>query len=144
MWQEYDGFIPDVIICDYPDIFDKDDRRQEGRDVENTRWKLLRKLCQDRHVLLIVVTQTNRSGINDDPDATAVSEDKRKLDHVTALFGLNQTEEEEEMGVVRISNLLVREGKREVGKQVRIIQCLEIGQPYIASYYHYPKRKGNK
>lgn len=143
LWEQYNNFVPDVILIDYADILAPEDARKEKRHQEDERWRALRRMSQDRHCLVITVTQTNRGGFGEETvKVENIGEDKRKLDHVTALFSLNQNEKEEEAGIVRIGNLLVREGKRDVMKQVRILQSLETGQPYIASYNHYPKKKG--
>lgn len=146
LWEQYEGFVSDVIIVDYPDIMAPEDNRKEKRHQEDDRWKALRKLSQDRHCLVVTATQTNRAGFGDeDVMITNLGEDKRKADHVTAFFGLNRTEEEEERGIIRVANLLAREGKREVFRQAMVLQCLEIGQPYLFSYWHHkPKKKKEK
>lgn len=142
LWEQYEGFVPDVIIIDYADIMAAEDNRKEKRHQEDDRWKALRRLSQDRHCLVATATQTNRSGFGgEDIQVTNVGEDKRKMDHVTAFFGLNRTEQEEEDGVIRVSNLLSREGKRNVFQQAVILQCLEIGQPYLASYWKNTKKE---
>ena len=143
LWEQYDNFVPDVIIIDYADIMAPEDGRKEKREQEDMRWRALRRLSQERRCLVITATQSNRGGFDNNIDITPVNvgEDKRKMDHVTAFFGLNQNEKEEENGIIRISNLLSREGKRDVSRQAAIIQCLEIGQPYIASYWWRKKNK---
>lgn len=141
LWEQTEGFIPDVIILDYADIMLPENDRKEQRHQENDRWKALRRLCQERYVCLITATQANRGGFGEDSlGAENTSEDKRKLDHVTAFFGLNQTPDEEEQGVLRIAPILMREGKK--GKsQVAVLQSLETGQPHVASYWWRPKTK---
>jgi hypothetical protein len=142
MWEQYDNWLPDVIIIDYADLLMPEDSRKDDRGIENDRWKALRRLSQERHVLVVTATQANRTGFNEETlQVSNMSEDKRKVDHVTAFFALNQSEEEEELGLIRVSNMLVREGKRDVGRQVRVLQSLETGQAYIDSYNYYPKRK---
>jgi len=141
LWEQTEGFVPDVLILDYPDIMEPDDKRKEKRHQEDERWRLLRRVSQERHLCLITATQSNRGGFDDrDLSASDTSEDKRKLDHVTAFFAINQTEEEHERGVVRIANLLMREGKKS-RSQVVVLQSLETGQPYLASYWWRPAKK---
>jgi len=63
------------------------------------------------------------------------SEDKRKYGHVTAMYGLNQTDpEEKDLRIMRINELAIREGAASVMNQVRLLQCLEIGRPFLGSY----------
>lgn len=143
LWEEVEGFVADVVFIDYADIMAPEDPRKERRHQEDDRWRALRRLSQERHVLTITATQSNREGFDEDTvKATHASEDKRKLDHVTALFSLNQTEKEEEQGIVRFANTgIVREGRANRGKQVCVLQSIETGKPYIASYYRQPKKK---
>lgn len=141
LWEQTEGFVPDVILLDYPDIMAPDDSRKEKRHQEDERWRLLRGLSQERHVCLIVVTQTNRDGFRGrDLWAGDVSEDKRKMDHVTAFFALNQTDEEADQGKIRIANIVLREG-RKTRQQVVVLQCLEMGQSYLSSYWWTPPKK---
>lgn len=144
LWDRVDNYRPDVVVLDYPDIMKPDKGVKEKRQQEDERWRSLRRLSQERHICLITVTQSNRSGFDDkDLSAFNTSEDKRKLDHVTVMFGLNQTEEEEEQGVIRIESILQREGKKR-RSQVTVLQNLETGQPYIASYWIKKKPKKKK
>lgn len=147
IWEEYDGFVPDVIILDYADLIRASDTRQERRHQEDEKWSSLRQMCHDRHILIVTATQTNRSGFdNSDTKVESISEDKRKLDHVTALFILNQNEQEEEQGIIRVANGIVREGKRDVTRQVCVLQSLQTGQPYVASFWraNANKKKGEE
>ena len=145
MWQDQDGFISNVVFLDYPDIMAPEDSRRDERTQENDRWKALRRLSQERHVLLIVVTQGNRAGYDAEiMQGKHVSEDKRKLSHVTAFFSLNQTPREKRMGILRVAPIAegIREGSGDMHNQVCIIQCLAMGRPLVASYYHH--KKGGK
>jgi hypothetical protein len=63
------------------------------------------------------------------------SEDKRKFSHATAFLTLNQTPEEKRLGVIRIGELFVREKKYDINKQVTVLQCLDLGKPYITSFF---------
>lgn len=135
LWESEDGFVTDVIIVDYPDIMAAEDPRElDGRQKENTRWKALRRLSQERHALVLVPTQSNRAGFDRDIlKITDLGEDQRKTHHVTAFFGLNQTEAEERRGIIRISSLgQAREG--DLRTQVCVLQSLAQGRPYVASF----------
>jgi len=64
------------------------------------------------------------------------SEDKRKCGHVTAMYGLNQDPggREKKLGILRINELVVREGEFSVDNEVRVVQDLRIGRPYLESF----------
>ncbi len=145
-WEEMESFVPDVVLLDYADIMAVEDNGQrDARHQENDRWKALRRLSQERKCLLITVTQSTRTGHKDNVTLTAqdVSEEKRKLSHVTAFFALNQNDAEKQKNLIRVAPIMVREGAYSVHQQVCVIQHLESGSPYVASFWHhkYPKKK---
>ena len=68
------------------------------------------------------------------------SESKTKNAEVTAMIAMNQTKEQKEDNILRLDMLAVRDGAKP--PEVRILQCLEIGKPYITSEFCKKKRKG--
>lgn len=134
-WERVEGFVPDVIVIDYADILAPEDHKEDTRSRENTRWKALRRLSQEKHVCLITATQTNRESYNAPMiKIEHAGEDKRKFAHVTAAYALNQTMEEKQQGIMRIAPLVVREDAYDAERNVTVLQCLQIGSPYISSY----------
>ncbi len=65
------------------------------------------------------------------------SEDKRKYGHVTAMYGLNQdkTDREKEIGIMRINEIMLREGAFSSINEVYVLQNLKRGQPCLSSYW---------
>jgi replicative DNA helicase len=130
--EYYEGFIPDVVVIDYADILKPTNERQDYRHQLDTTWKSLRGMAQDRSILAVTGSQTGRFGMKRDVDATDVAEDYRKLAHVTKMMALNQNEKERDDGVMRVSNIVQREGKM-VSSEVVLLQCYDIGRPYVNS-----------
>lgn len=134
--QQY-NFIPDVIIIDYADLFEpaQEDRKLDFRNQINATWMKLRALSQKRNCAVITATQakieTRRKSQVDQWDT---AEDKRKLAHVTAMLALNQTPEEKRKGIMRISNIATRDDDFDTELNVAVLQCLQLGKPYIISY----------
>jgi len=64
------------------------------------------------------------------------SEDKRKLSHVTAQYGLNQdpSGREKALGIMRINEIVVREGAFSSDHEVYVLQDLAAGRPFLESY----------
>ena len=134
-WQQ-DGFDADVILVDYPDIMaiEKDDQRKDFRHGENSKWKKLRAMAHRRNAFVAAVTQADGKALGKEwISLDNYSEDKRKYSHATAFFGLNQTDDEAELGLFRINQLMVRSGKRGK-KYVTVLQRLEIGRAFLGSY----------
>jgi hypothetical protein len=136
-WEREEGFIADIIIVDYIDIMaaDTDTLRMDKRHQEDKKWQRARRLSEERHCLFVTVTQTDadaygRSLLSMDN----FSETKTKHAHVTAEYGLNQTDEEKKIGIMRINEIVVREGDFDRKSVVYVLQRLQIGKPYLGSF----------
>ena len=134
-WQQKDDFTADVIVVDYADLLH--DPTQEFRHQINQIWKGLRGMSQERHALVVTATQADagsykahRVGLQN------FSEDKRKYAHVTAMWGLNQDPKgrEKRLGLMRINELVVREGQYSVDSEVTVLQDLRIAHAVRESY----------
>jgi hypothetical protein len=134
---EHEGFIPDVVIIDYADLLTENGQKEE-RHRQHKIWKDLRGLNQKRKCLLITATQADSASYNVDLiTSDNYSEDKRKYGHATAFYGLNQDKDwrEKELGIMRINELFKRKGFFSAVNQVHVLQNLNIGKPFIGSYW---------
>lgn len=135
-WEREDGFVADLIVVDYADIL-ASEIRSEFRHQENDKWMKLRGLSQKKHALLITATQTDADSYDQDTlSLSNYSEDKRKFAHVTAMFGLNQDKKgrEKAIGILRINEIVLREGEFSKLNQVKVLQNLKRGQAILSSY----------
>ena len=135
-WENNDGFIPDVIIIDYADLL-VPSKNIEFRHQQNQIWKELRALSQERNNLLITATQTDADSYEKDIlSRKNFSEDKRKFAHVTAMYGLNQDRHgrEKKIGIMRINEIVIREGDFDTTSCVTVLQNLNLGRPFTGSY----------
>lgn len=135
-WEKNDGFVPHLIVVDYADLLIG--TTKEFRHQQNEIWKGLRSLSQKKHALVITVTQADAKSYEKDRITLAnYSEDKRKYAHVTAIYALNQdnTGREKEIGIMRIGELLIREGEGNSQRDVYVLQSLRTGQPIIGSFW---------
>jgi len=136
-WWVRDRFKPGLIVLDYADLM-VPDTRMEHRHQQNQIWKELRGMSQSTGALLITATQADadsyeRSSLK----LKNFSEDKRKYAHVTAMFGLNQDPQgrEKALGLLRINELLLREGGFDSSREVTVIQSLSKGKPILGSFF---------
>jgi len=136
VWEKQDGFVPDMIVIDYADLLVGE--AKDFRHLQNEIWKDLRRLSQEKgQPLVITATQADAKSYEADKlKLTNFSEDKRKYAHVTAFYGLNQDKlgREKQIGILRINELLLREGDFGVGNQVFILQNLGRGKAFLGSY----------
>lgn len=134
--KEEKGVIPAEVLIDYADILapDPDTMRMPVRDQENKKWQRARKLSQELDCLVVMPTQSDATGFDVyELGKNNFSEDRRKFDHCTSFYGLNQTPDEKRMGVFRINDIANREGAG--GRSVRVLQRLEIGRPHLGSFF---------
>lgn len=129
--EVFDNFVPTVIVLDYPDIMCHE-RGTDERSRINATYKGLRGLASERQCVLIAASQTGRQtfgGTRDAGDAD-VAEDIRKIAHCTKSITINQTDEEKERGIYRLSCKITRDSK-VIPDQVLCTSCLDIGRPYL-------------
>lgn len=137
LWERKDGWSPDVVIMDYADILAPENTgERETRHQINATWMALRGLSTERSIAVITATQAAKTSYSkSQQDTTDVSEDKRKLGHVTSMIGLNQTPEEKRAKIMRVSQLVHREDDFDIHRNVVVLQCLEMSRPLLGSYW---------
>lgn len=134
-WETQRGFLPDIIIIDYADILAPELIRRDQRDQVNDTWSALRRLSQERKCLVMTPTQANADSYSRRTMSMKnFSNDKRKLAHVTGMLGLNQTEEEKVMKVMRLNWLVLRESYFDQRMCLYVGQCIALGRAMTCSH----------
>ena len=130
--EHFDGFIPDVIVCDYADIL-RPETKGDHRNLIDESWRALRALAQKRHCLIFTGTHSGRDTFTRDMGQGDITEDIRKLNHVACMIGLNEDAKDRIAGCMRVVTLAQRhEG---AGGEVTVLKCLDIGKPYLDSRF---------
>jgi hypothetical protein len=131
LWQDEDGFVPDVIITDYMDLIVPN----HDRNAINQAWASMRGLSQEKHCLVISASQSDaESQYLKWLGYKNFSEDKRKFSHVTGTITLNQLPEEKLRRVMRLGMLAVREDDSDQKNYVTILQSLAQGRAIVDSF----------
>jgi hypothetical protein len=135
-WERLEGWVPDVVVIDYADILAPEKKgNKEERDNINETWMALRGLSQTKHCCVITATQANGMAIKEKSVTREhYAGDRRKYDHVTAMFSLSQTPEEKRKGVTRWGAIVIREDDWDPEHYVSVIGCLSIGRPFLDSF----------
>lgn len=129
IWEYTDGFIPDVILVDYADILAPEQGVREYRHQLDRIWKGLKALAYTSHTLVITATQTNKSTIDKtNMKQGDLAEDARKLGHVDAMMGINQTEREKLEHTSRVVMTGQRYEEFSMLSQVILLQQFATGQ----------------
>jgi replicative DNA helicase len=122
----YNDYDTDVLIIDYADLMGA--KTNEYRHQLDDIWSNLKRVAQERGILVITATQTNRGGLDgSDIEVTNVAEDMRKLAHVSKFIALNQTIDEKVGQIIRWRMLLDRD-EQSVYDDAYTVQCLQIGK----------------
>lgn len=134
---EQDGIAPQLCVLDYADLLASPaNGPKDFRHIQDYNWKGLRGLSQERDMLLVTATQSDAGGYDTDClNMSNISEDKRKLGHVTAMYGLNQTWDEKRKGIVRINQIVNRDDDYDIRQSVTVLQSFQSGQPLLASFH---------
>jgi len=129
-----DGWVPDVVIIDYADILAPDLQRLEFRHQQNDTWKRLRALSQELHCLVVTASQTDAAAYSKRLITRAnFSEDKRKLAHCTGMLGINQSPEEQDLGISRLNWVVRRDTRYSERRCCHVAGCLDLANPAVIS-----------
>ena len=123
-----DGWTADVIVIDYMDLIVATGGGDDFRHQTNATWKQGRGLSQKWHALVVSATQSDADSYTKNVITRSnFSEDKRKLAHVTDLVGLNQTDTEKELGLMRLNHIVLREAAYSATRCVFVAGCPDLG-----------------
>jgi replicative DNA helicase len=136
--QEFDGFVPDLVVIDYADILRPESGDELTRESTGQTWIMLKSLAADRTCIVVTGTQgTRKSADKKNVKHTDVAEDIRKMDHVDLAYALSQTPWEKREGVIRVSVAAFRWKDFDEYKHVMVLQQLEMGKPVLDSEFSY-------
>lgn len=131
-----EGFVPGMIVLDYAEILATVDKQLSERGRIDDNWKRMKGIAGSRYCLFFSAGQSVRSSIkkkNLSQEDTA--EEIRKLAHADVWLGINQTETEKKRGEGRIGVIAHRHQYFD-NRQVRILQQLEVGIPFLDSEWN--------
>lgn len=129
-----EGFVASTVVLDYADLLAPIDGKDEHRDSINKTWIHLRSLSQKTHTLLITATQADAQSYHAHLlTRSNFSDDRRKIDHVNAMLGLNATAEERKNQIVRLNWLAVREGEYDERKCCYAAGQRALAEPLVVS-----------
>lgn len=132
--EQYEDFIPDVIVIDYADILAPEDSRVTGRDRYDETWKMMGNLADVRRALVVSASQTNRKSFDrKNVTATDTAEDIRKIANVELMMVINQTPQEKRDKIIRVAVVAGRDDEFDEFRSCIVLQNLALGQIYLGS-----------
>lgn len=131
---EQEGFIPDIIIPDYADIFKLDTKGEKRNQIDDV-WKELAAMAAERRCIVITASQGTRGSIyKEDMTQDDLAEWIGKLAHVDVFLGLSQTKKEKKEKVLRVGALVHRHKEVDESLFAELLQQLETGQFLLDSH----------
>lgn len=126
------GWVPNVIVVDYLDIF-KLSGRGEKRDQLDELWKEGRGFNLAHPGCLITASQITGGDIlsgKRDANRGDMSDCKSKQNHITRMVTINRNPDDKRMCLARLVSEVQRDGK-ECFEPLYVTQCFEIGRPWM-------------
>ena len=114
---------------DYADILSG--KGYDSRDRVNNIWIGLKALAKKYHCAIITATHMNGEALKKDGEDYNIGEDKRKLNHVSGMYILNQTEEEKRDKIMRVKAVATRFGEYTSLDEVVVLYNYAAGRTYI-------------
>lgn len=135
-WERDGWGSPDILVIDYADNLGAGGEFADARDGINATWQKMRGLSQKRNMLVVTATQSDSKSY----DAKTLSKsnftnDRRKLDHVTGMIGINVSEQEKAVAMTRLNWIVLRKGKFLESECVYCAGCPEIENPAALSIF---------
>jgi len=127
--EVYEGFQPHVIIVDYLGAMKMPRLFGDGDTAYNRNSILLKALAQEKQAIVYSGHQATRDTLKKwsiNPEDT--SQDIRIFANVDMMFGLNQTTDEMDEGIIRVNVLGHRHRRFTRNKEAKILQQLGAGQ----------------
>jgi|TARA_Y100000310_G_scaffold218179_1_gene219357 hypothetical protein len=132
--ENYDGFIPDIIVTDMADKFSAEDKRQNTRDQIGEVWESHKRMAQERKCLVVTASQSNTMRTMKDIRQGDWSENIKKIQESDISFALNQQPEEKSQGLMRVTVLKQRDDDFDLKAEINVLMNYKIGRPYLKSY----------
>lgn len=130
--EDREGFIPDMLMVDYPKLMKLDLRGNDPRFAMGQIWVDLRRLAGERNIAVVAVDQGNRDGQKAKIlRGTHAAEDISMNRTADMVMTLSQTEAEKRLGLARLH---AEASRTDIdGFTVLISQALTVGQFYLES-----------
>jgi len=129
--ENFHNFKADIVINDYADVMAPIDASKQTRDSINQTYKYLKKIADERNLLMVTMSQINEDGIRQlvrfgNFSGSHLAEDKRKFANIDKGLYVGTTPELESRHEAIVGVFANRSGVQ--GQKCIIGQNLKIGQ----------------
>jgi hypothetical protein len=135
---EREEWVPDVVAIDYADILAPPHGIRETLDQTDETWKRMRRMSQDMHCLVVTASQSNAAAYTAKDNTLGrkhFSGRKTKLAHVNAMIGINCSEADKKLGVMRLNWVVRRNAQFSEQNAVTVAGCLGVANVAMKSLF---------
>ncbi len=135
IWRHLEGFVPDLIVVDQPDIMAMEGRGDHRHKVDDL-WKRLGSIAQELHCCMLAPSQAGGKDAQERGKlrVSDVAEDSRKLGHVDMSIRIDMSEEDQ-LAQRAIYSVGVGRDDSPGGDRVMALHCLDLGQVCLDSKF---------
>lgn len=126
--SQYENVDFDVIFIDQISLVSGANGKEVRHQLNDTAVRLKRELCEEMGLAVFSPLQFSKQAIKTGGDETTIGESYGLFHHATILINLNQTKEEKERGIMRIS---ASGRSEEYMGEVVSLQNFTIGRPIL-------------
>jgi hypothetical protein len=131
-----EDFVPEMVVVDYADNLMSSSEKLSPRDQHALNWDVLRSIAMENNCAVVTATQVNRPGYEVKVlQMKHISEEKRKIAHVTMLVGINQQPHEKQQGLYRLNCIKNRNNDFSVFRCCYVLSCLPLANPAVLSVF---------
>jgi len=131
--EYYDKWVPDVLVIDYADLIGSKVKGEFRHQLDDI-WANLRRIALERNICIVTASQSSKASAKGESTEETISEDIRKITHVTKMIAINATKEEKAKGIHRIAQLVERDDEQRF-EQALVLSCLDLGQMCLDSKF---------
>jgi hypothetical protein len=133
------NWMPDIIIFDYLDILLEERPDLQTRIDIDRKWRNASRVAGELNCLVLNADQATKGGRQSYRlDQMSTSESKTKDSHLDVRIAINQTDEEMNLGLIRLSTLYHRHADFAPRRQVMVTQRLATAEPVLdAAWWPY-------
>ena len=131
--ENYENFVPDIVVNDYVDIMDLSQWGTELRHQINAGYIWSKGLADEHNFIMVTASQVNREGMDRrHVRRKHVGEDIRKLANVDAMLAIGRSVEDVKAGLAGLSVLAARGEEQDTF--CTFVPCFDVGQFCLESW----------
>ena len=133
--EQYDNFVPDVIITDYADKFRPNDTRLPYRLQVAQTWATHKAIAQEKNCLMVTASQSNAARTGKKTGQGSWAETISKLELSDVGMAINMAPDDKNIGAMEVCIVKHRHKHFDLNRNIKILHQLQIGRIHLDSCF---------